>query len=419
MQTIPAANNLYIQTDQGVWRLFTGQQLGQNATPLIEASPRGLVYQEAFARARNLRPSPLPNTLIDMVIVGWAAEDSSWHLGVLFVPSYAEERGGRWCGLVRWPDTSASTDADTARVAGEALAQTLGTPFRFVQPEPVMHMPDVRTTAFHAPIQPTYAGNSASAAYPMFDASAEATRQVEPLRADAFARPPQPLSLPDVARLAPPITMGEWVLHEGQGGLVWEHSRGWRMETLGRTILFAVLTLLFGLLSFGELRSSFAPVQPDWLPIVGVVVTIIMAANTLFQLSGLILTSSVEFDRHRRVIRFVRRPRGVVKQVPFEKVENLLISQAILKRDPVRGTGSEFAPPFDRIAAEIWLHITRDKGDFWEIGHLGQVEGRAIRSTIREPRHVLRLDEVDTPVHQVAQLLAETMETPALLEDRA
>ncbi len=393
MQTIPAANNLYIQTDHGVWRLFTGQQIGQNTLPLIEASNHGLVYQEAFARARNLRASPLPGNLIEMVIVGWAAEDASWHLGVLFAPDYARERGSRWCGLVRWPDQSAMIDSETARLSGEALAETLGKPFRFVQPEP-------------------------AAAAPVFanlDDEAEATRRIQPVSSETFATPAVIAELPDVARLAPPITIGEWTLTEGHGGLIWQHSRAWRVETLGRMIVFGALAMLFGLLSAGELRTNFASVQPEWLPIVGLIVTVIMAANALFQAAGLLLTHSVEFDRHRRVIRFVRRPRGVIKQVPFEKVENLLITHTNLKRVPVRS--AESASTFDQIAAEVWLHITRDKGDFWEIGHVGQVEGRAVRMPAHMPRHPLHLGEIDTPAHQAAVLLAETMEVPVLSEN--
>ncbi len=410
MQTIPAANNLVIQIDDGVWRLSNGQRLNEQhnePTPLVEATTNGLTYQRTFARARNLPGGMLPAEAVEMVIVGW--EDAHWHLGLLLAADYARERGGRWCGLARWPDADATLQAEAATTSGKSLAVVLDKPFRFVPAEvPVLTPANaIEVTAPAAAPLPT----AYETPLPEVTAPGSPVPEVPPLET------PLPAVLPNVQEMKPPIPISEWALVENRLGLNWERSRAWRLEALGRALFFGALALLFGLLSFGELRSNFAPVQPDWLPIIGVVVAVIMAVNALYHLSSLLMTSGVQFDFRSRMIRFMRRPMGIVKQVPFEKVEYVLVSHATTRREAISG-GLAGESAIERIFPEVWIHVVRDKGDFLEIGHVGQTEGRAIRSRPHEPRHPLRLDEIDTPAHQAALLLARTMEVPAMVEDR-
>src|SRR5215475_1485193 len=147
MPTIAAANNLNIRAEDNTWSLVNGRT--DDLTPIVQARPEGLSYRPAFATARHLSPTgSLPADQISMVVVGWAVEDSSWHLGLMFTPEVAQTRGGRWCGLARW----ANADGDSAAQAGQWLAQTLGKPFKVVpppegsqtaaqqQPEPVAQM---------------------------------------------------------------------------------------------------------------------------------------------------------------------------------------------------------------------------------------------------------------------------------------
>ncbi len=395
MQTFSAANNLTIEADNGLWRLFNRQST--ESVPLVEATRSGLTYQAAFARARNLPEGMLAAPLIDRVIVGWAVEDKSWHLGLLLTADYAQERGGRWCGLLRWFDAEAQLEGTTAEASGKALAEALDKPFRFVPAElptlepvdPMLQVPDV-----------------VDAIGTTVDANAESL-----------------VTLPDVQRLSPPIAIGEWALTEGRNGLNWERSRAWRLETLSRTVFFGVLAIIFGLLAAGELRTNYASVQPDWLPLVGVIVAVLMALNALYHLAALLLTSAVQFDRRNRMIRFVRRPMGVTKQVPFEKVDYVLVSHAISRREPLKingvsANGLNGAAVLERIYSEVWIHVARDKGDFLEVGHLTQTEGRAVHMEASSVRRPLDTDQVDTPGHQAAHLLAEVMEVQVFVEDR-
>src|SRR5262245_54662488 len=129
MPTIAAANNLTIDIENDTWSMANGQ--ADNAPPVVQAREDGLSYRPAFATARRLSPDGhLPADQISMVVVGWAVEDSSWHLGIMVTPEIAQTRGGRWCGLARW----SNDDADKAKEAGEALAETLHKPFRLVPP---------------------------------------------------------------------------------------------------------------------------------------------------------------------------------------------------------------------------------------------------------------------------------------------
>src|SRR3954470_16290450 len=100
MPTIAAANNFTIRTEGDSWSLLNGSGDGP---PIVQANPNGLSYGPAFGTARRLpADGHLPADQIAMVVVGWAVEDSSWHLGLMVAPDLAQSRGGRWCGLARW-----------------------------------------------------------------------------------------------------------------------------------------------------------------------------------------------------------------------------------------------------------------------------------------------------------------------------
>src|SRR5258708_7136131 len=129
MPTIVASNNLTIQFENNVWSLQNGQ--GDSAPAIIQAQQNGISYRPAFATARHLpTEGRLTGDHITMVVVGWAIEDSSWHLGIMVTPEVAQSRGGRWCGLARWNHY----DGESAKEAGRALANTLNKPFPLVPP---------------------------------------------------------------------------------------------------------------------------------------------------------------------------------------------------------------------------------------------------------------------------------------------
>ncbi|HVO42911.1 MAG TPA: hypothetical protein VMT34_09815, partial [Aggregatilineales bacterium] len=224
MPTIPAANNLSIRYDDEHWRLFAGRAEG--SLPVAEAGAEGFAYGSAFGTARRL---PLDGLIrpeqVTMVVVGWAVEDSHWHVGLLLSPEVAEMRGGRWCGLARWD----FADGDQAEKSGQSLSGILRRPFRLVPPSqspvPVDQLTDREAGEVAAPV------------------------------------------LPDVVPTPLPIHLGEWQVRDDETlGLLIERTLQWRRDAMARVLGFVVLTVAFGALSVGALTTKYAPVQPEWLP---------------------------------------------------------------------------------------------------------------------------------------------------------
>src|SRR5579859_2641276 len=147
MPTIVASNNLTIQIENNTWSLHNGR--GDSVPAIVQAQTDGISYRPSFATARHLPPEGrLAGNHITMVVVGWAVEDSSWHLGIMVTPEIAHSRGGRWCGLARWNHF----DGESAEEAGRALADTLNKPFRLVPPpEPQSETQDAVSETYAPP----------------------------------------------------------------------------------------------------------------------------------------------------------------------------------------------------------------------------------------------------------------------------
>ncbi len=233
MPEIVAANNLTIGFDATQWTLISPPNGAESAEPIVSATRDGLFFQPHFATARRL---PSANRLdpeqFTMIVVGYASEDASWHLGLLLAAEIAETRGGRWCGLARWD----ASDKDSAQQAGRALAGLLQKPFRLIEP-----------------------GSEAAPA----EAPAE----------------PAPVTVVSLAPL--PIHLNDWVFEEDPVGLVFRRTQPYSRSILWRAIFFGVLTPLFGALSLGAILSIFAPVQPEWLPLLGLFLAAVMLLSAL------------------------------------------------------------------------------------------------------------------------------------------
>jgi len=184
-----------------------------------------------------------------------------------------------------------------------------------------------------------------------------------------------------------------------------------------RIVFFGGLALLFMVLSVGALSSIFAPVQPDWLPLVGLVVSAALVINVVIHLVRVFTASTVEFDQRLQMVRWQQRSKGIVRQVPFEKVQYILVSHNVLRTERLKGTTPHDA--FDHLNIEAWLHVARDIGDFVEVGHTAPVEGRGVHQIERRSRQPLDLSEIDTPIHHAAQLIAMAINVPAFIEQRA
>jgi hypothetical protein len=393
MPTISANNNLTVQIEGETWSLLNGPTA--DAPAIVRAREVGIIYQASFATARKLpAEGRMPADQISMVVVGWAVEDSSWHLGIMVKPAIAQARGGRWCGLARWdPD-----DGDKASEAGEALAHTLNKPFRVVPP------PDAQQP-------PEQADQTAEGIY------------TPPLAASA----PPPSSLPEVEHEPPvpliplPISAGEWTLEDDDDGLLWKRAPGWRRKILLNTLFFLVLMVIFAALSFGAGLTLFAPVQPDWLPFVGVALTLLMALLAIRQFLMLTRATTVIIDNHQRVIKLVRGYRPgkngrkaklgrVLLMTPYESIEYVLVSQVMSRRE--RGTD------YNRIWVEAWVHLHSPRRGFISVCYISQTEGRIQAELVLDKRRALDLHEIDTPAHHAGLYMAEMIGVPAFTENR-
>jgi hypothetical protein len=417
VQTFLAANNLVIETDETQWLLKSNTPLETgHGSPeldplLVHADADGLTYHVTFARARRLPEAGLKPYQIEMVIVGW--ENSVWQLGVLLAPHLASQRGGRWCGIAKWADATASQpmQAETARHAGEMLAYALQKPFQFV---PAAINAGAAPAAEHnAPVSgaTTYTAGPVTATRSLLTPANRETTARDNLE---VALP----SLPDVPPLNLPLTSGGWTLSEINIGLRWQRSAAWRRGMLVRGVFFALLALVFAYLAFGELRSAFAPVQPEWLPILGIIVMILMLVQALLRFAALWTTGSIEFDRRNRLVRVIRRPTGVLRQIPFEKIAYVLVSEQPIRRTRIGSLGE--SAEVERFTAEAWIHLKRDKGDYLPVAYLPEIDGRRVVPTgiARLPRLLLTEHMTDCAAFRAAIGMAAMIEVPAYLEDK-
>lgn len=374
MQSFPAANNLVIEADDYSWRLSAQSEANM---ALIEASAAGVRYAAPFARARRLSEGGLiAPAQIAGVVVGWEAD--WWQLGFLFDGTLEAERG-RWCGVARWYDPTADLYREIAYQSGKLLADLLARPFEF----------------YPAATQPVATPETVSTS----DQSL-----------------PHAL-LENTVELKLPIRVGEWVLTESRVGLAWERSASWQRAILLQALLFFGLAAVILLLAAGGLRSLFAPVQPEWLPLAGLIVTLATLIRGGYCAALLLTRSSLEFDERNRLIRVIRRPNGVIRQIPFEKIEYLLVNDVVSQHKAVRRlpNGVEEA-----ISGETWIHLRRQQGDFLQVAYISAMDGHAALDLGQQPgqREPLDVRRVETPAHHAAQYLAQFMNIPAWEELR-
>jgi hypothetical protein len=358
--TLSAANNLLVEYDSERWALLTSGF----AEPALIATSAGVQFTVAFATARRLDPGGLRPDQVTMVVSGWSAEDSSWHVGLLLDPALAEARGGRWCELLRWTTVSGVE----AEQAGRKLAQVIGRPFRLVLPEPVL------------------------------DVDAAADEAVEAAKRDV---PLQPL----------PLHFGEWSVSEVMGGAEWERTPRWRRDQVMRGGFFALLTPVFGLLSLGALLSPYASVQPEWLPWIGLLLSVVMLYSAISSLAMIWRSPTTTVDRRVSMIRQTRRGSQKMVQAPFEGLEYVLVTHS-----PVRKQVADVA----RLVAvmEVWVHLYSPRRGFILVCSSENVEGYLARGIDFTHRRPLDLGELDTPAHHAAAHLGEDIHIPVYVEER-
>jgi len=402
MNTFTVADGLAIRVGQGEWQLAASRADGLTLFNAVTGS--GIVrYRPEFARARQL---PLEGEIaiqnIREVVAGWSPGDRAWHLGLLLAPVIAESRGGRWCQLARWPDDSGQAKAEEVRQAGHLLSEVTGIAFRFVE-----------------------APASARAAVPAAAPDARAEADSEPA-ATGQERPAQPVAI------ELPLEVGEWRLRPIDLGLQWEHTALWSVGTFARIIFRLALGIVFIVVGVLTLQSPYAPVQPAFLPYLGIVIGVVLILEVLRYVLRLMRTEVVVVDRREREVRrHLDLTSDILDVYDFDEIRAVVVTQIAHNRQ--RGRNGQ---P-DRVAHEAWLHLLlhephqepgkerklRPEDAFLTIGYIEQTEGDAVETQLadkkrdRTPR-ILRAEEATTPAQQAALVLAQAIQVEAYLDQR-
>ncbi len=366
MPTVTAADNSTIHYDSARWYLYNGR--GESELPAVSAAPGGMAYTPAFAASRRLPESGfLPVDQIMLVALGYAAEDSAWHLGVMLTPEAALGRGSRWCGLARWQAETAAEAEPTAR----ALAELWNKPFKLIPPS--------------APAAP------------------------------ALPATPEPTpSAPELPLMPLPILVERWEFSQTENAYLLRRGADWRRGLWMRTLFFAILAPLFAVLSIGALTTPFAPVSPEWLPFVGLGIAVLLAGLVIWQVNALRHETCVLIDLRSQLVRLTNsRGTRTRAQFPYESAEYVLISHVVNRRKP-----AQESPGVQRVWLELWLHIYAGRRGFVLLAHMNEVEGRAAENVSFAQRRPLHFGELDSPAHHIGGWIGRELDVPVYVEER-
>ncbi len=114
-------------------------------------------------------------------------------------------------------------------------------------------------------------------------------------QARSAAHPPAPIELP--------LEVGEWRLRPIDIGLQWEHRAVWSAGTFARIFFRIALGIVFVSLGVLTLQSPYAPVQPAFLPYLGLVIGVALILDVLRFVLHLMRTEVVVVDRREREVR--------------------------------------------------------------------------------------------------------------------
>ncbi|NPV67966.1 MAG: hypothetical protein HPY64_12545 [Anaerolineae bacterium] len=400
MDTFIAADGLAIHIGQGEWQLAISRVDGLTLFNAVAGSA-AVKYRPEFARIRRLPvEGELPIEHIREVVAGWSPGDRAWHLGMLLAPVVAEPRGGRWCLLARWQDESGQVKGEEVRQVGQQLAEIMGVAFRFVAP----------------------------AASPV--ATATLAAQATPVLEKVSAAVGQPAQVAQAIAL--PLEVGEWRLRPIDIGLQWEHTAVWSVGTFARIIFRLALGIVFIALGVLTLQSPYAPVQPAFLPYLGLIVGVVLIVDVLRYILRLMRTEVVVVDRREREVRrHLDLTSDVLDVYDFDEIRAVVVTQ--IARNRQRGRDGQ---P-DRVTHEAWLHLLlhephqepgkerdlKPEDAYLTIGYIEQTEGEALEPALvdrkqeRAPR-LMRPEEATTPAQKAAVVLAQAIQVDAYLDQR-
>lgn len=322
MERISAGSNLIIEVQPESWRLLVNGSSGGSERVLVEAVPgEPLRYGATFGSRRQLPADGiLPNASVQRVVLGWAEEDTSWHLGLVLRGELVATRGSRWCGLAHWFDPLATQHQKTAIQAGQALAEQIHCPFTFVPPRkseggPISIEPRPRSDVAPAPrVEPT-----------TFEPIAEAIPQPElPIKLDLWS-----------------LKRTDWERLELALSPAWGRSKlirvAWNIVWLGAFVVLTVKSLTSGIalpltsdfdITIGT-TSIHIPIPPMLLIYMGIASSILLF---LVILGGLYQT----FTRVKRIafepggVRWLRGKRAR-RTIPIDEIQEVYVSHIINK----------------------------------------------------------------------------------------
>jgi hypothetical protein len=265
MTRVPASDHFLIEMSPNRWRLLLTDDSREKV--LAEAVPgRSLRYVNSFADKRRLPSGTLPSGLIRQVVLGFSDKDGAWHLGLSLSEEMADQRGSRWCELVRWRSGDIQADIAHAQQAAETLAQILEVPFRSIAPQ------NYAVSASAVTPTPGTARYAAPAS-----AYAPAVRQPDV----APTAPPVPATVTATVEEKPlrklPVKSGLWTLERMENGqLQLVRSGRWAFSKTVRILWYTFWVIVYVLISIATLTSDLALPNsgillpdPKILPILG------------------------------------------------------------------------------------------------------------------------------------------------------
>ncbi len=280
MDRISASGNLTIEHNIDHWRLLSTSN-GQERTLLEAESGKPVSYIEIFGSKRRLpKGGKLSLDDIQRVVLGWSHEDECWHLGLLVEPELAEQRGSRWCELARWPDPDTTVFNEIAAQAGRALARTLQRPFNLIAPD----------TSAAGVAKPTSA--------------------------------PPPLR-------GLPLEFDQWTLTRNSA-LQFIRAPQWARQHVVRLIWYALLVVVYFVLSIVTLTGVIALPRPEFLPYLGLVVGVFLVGMMIYTFFELV-------NRPGRVVIDNngvegRRGKATAWQVAKESIDSVYVSEVVNRK---------------------------------------------------------------------------------------
>ncbi len=406
MKTIKVSDGLVIKIDQDEWRLVTDRSDGLTLFSAGADRP-AWSYRPEFARLRGL-PSEgaLPPDVVEEVVVGWSAADSAWHLGLLLRPDLAAERGGRWCLVARWSSLAAPVEQAVVEEAGRALAAALGKRLRVVGPRPAGAARGMPAAA--PPLQET-----------------PGMAQAVPAPESTAPRVPAPITLP--------LDLGDWRLRQIDLGLQLEHAGVWSGGSLWHVLWRGGLAALFITISVLTLRSEYAPVQPAFLPYIGLAIGAGLTVAALVVVIRLLRTEVVVIDaEEQQVRRHLDLTSDVIATYEFSEIAAVVATQI---SQGGRQRGENGTP--DRMLHEGWLHLLleaprmetgkareyRPEDAYVSLAYIDATEGEIVEAHFegsRKDRQPVLLTRADatTNVLRAAVLMADAIGVAAYVDQR-